>query len=76
MLHVNPIHLTMQHLHHSSLGNANRLVLVPGNPFCGTPNNFHIGTPATSWFTNVCHIQLHMTCFSLTTFQRNECPEI
>jgi hypothetical protein len=58
----------MQRPHHSSLGNANRLVLVP--------NIFHIGTPASSWFTDVCHIELHMTFFQLTAFQWNECSEI
>jgi hypothetical protein len=70
----------MQLPRHSSLGDAVMTGQPPGartrESFYGMPNVFHMGTPATSWFTNICHNEPQTTYFPLTTFQKNECPEI
>jgi hypothetical protein len=71
----------MQHPHHRSLGNLVTTGQPPGTstrgPFYGTQNIvFHICAPATSWSANVYHNGPRTTCFSQTTFLRNECPAI
>jgi hypothetical protein len=44
--------------------------------FYGMQSIFCTGAPATSWSTSTCHTGLRMTCFSQTTFHKNECPAI
>jgi hypothetical protein len=68
------------HPHHGSLGNQGTLEQPPDTSneisFYDTRNDFCIGAPVTSWPTAVCHIELNITCFLQTEFQRNECPAI